>query len=85
VARWPAGPLACRPASKQRSIGEQFVVREFAAGAVEDGGAEAVRGRGGEFLEKVRERLFDARGFLILMPGTFNPRMAKHIAMRWSL
>src|SRR5262245_20728091 len=40
------------------------------------GGAEA------SFWKKFGNVFFTHEGFLILMPGTFNPRIEKHIAMR---
>src|SRR5208283_4552932 len=42
-------------------------------------------GGAASFWKKFGNVFFTQAGFLILMPGTFNPRIAKHIAMRWSL
>ena len=42
-------------------------------------------GGAASFWKKFGNVFFTQAGFLILMPGTFNPRTAKHIAMRWSL
>ena len=49
------------------------------AGAWPWGGAAA------SFWKKFGNVFFTHAGFLSFMPGTFNPRIAKHIAMRWSL
>ena len=42
-------------------------------------------GGAASFWKKFGNVFFTHAGFLIFIPGTFNPRIAKHIAMRWSL
>ena len=37
------------------------------------------------FWKKFGNVFFTHAGLIMRMPGTFNPRIAKHIAMRWSL
>jgi len=50
----------------------------------EDRHAETMRRRAGEFLEKVRNVFFTHVGFLILMPGIFNPRVGETHGHAWS-
>src|SRR5579883_511955 len=42
-------------------------------------------GLAASLLKKLGNVFFTHPGFLILIPGTFNPRIAKHIAILWSL
>jgi len=50
---------------------------------VQNGGARPAGGAGGSFWKKL-EMSFSRTQDFDLMPGTFNPRIAKHMAMRWS-